>query len=734
MIKHTEEYAKAVVDDSRRQYVRSTFDLFDPDAQITDVITSSDGPNSKKEQVTIRGTGDTSSPVTTLETNRWVLDGSFVTAPPVDGEQYGWESSNMSVSVENTFQKFCDFPVDTYIKINVSDIEILQAMTMEFSDTEANGWPFDFVYSIYSGSNLMYSKEVTGNTERSFVLDGFTVNYPTSIMLTIKKWSHPNRRARVSRFLIGLHEIWDNKIIKTVDIYSEVTFSGLSIPYSTCGIEVYNEGHRFDPYAPNTIFTSIEDRQAITVELGMRLADGSIEWLPGGTYFQQSAGWKLHDLTVEWNLLDVIGMLTKKKFVVPSTLPTTVDGWLNAIMLSVGKNFSDWYVIDETIGAIALSATADDVKGKTCGELLRFICMATNTWPRQEMETGKLKVSKLEMESGNRITLDNMDKYATMSANDDIADITFKLDSNAEVTFPGNNTDSEVSLSVNNPFIHTTDDARKAVVSCLFEYGGRSFDVSSRGNPSSECGDIQAVDTQFMSTISARLYKQQLKLDKGVMQSVPSLLVQSPNDSMYENKVLLTGSGTWTAPISGTVKLTLIGGGNGGQGGGGGNILWNDFTDPDDTDGDIGGDGGFVFIIETEVVENNTYQFSCGAGGAGGKGGVSNRKRHGNPGEMGVPGTATTLGVFTSANGKTYQTGVMDIQSGAVYAQKGPDDGGRVSGLYGSGGAGGRHGRNGKYAQKKNKETGLYYTYIASSPTSGTDGHRGLDGCILIEW
>ena len=55
----------------------------------------------------------------------------------------------------------------------------------------------------------------------------------------------------------------------------------------------------------------------------------------------------------------------------------------------------------------------------------------------------------------------------------------------------------------------------------------------------------------------------------------------------------------------------------------------------------------------------------------------------------------------------------MDIQSGAVYAQKGRDYGGTLTALEGSGGAGGEQGRNGKYAQWTS-EDGYTETYIAS--------------------
>lgn len=728
MIQHSTSYDEAVVASSRRMYVRATFDLIDPDAVVDSVTSNSESEISLSHQIGDRGLDADSQNIATLELDRWALDGSFYIRPddPADREgQVGWESAALT-GADGVFSQ--PYP---YVEMAVSDLSILQAVTLVFPDASIDGYPVDFKVEMWSGATLLHAATVTSNADNSVVLDGFTVNNPTRLRLTAEKWSLPYYRARLARFMLGLYEEWDTSVIRDVDVYTEVTFSGLKIPYSSCTLRVENKNHRFDPYAPNTIFTSVEERQAIVVDLGLRLADGSIEWLPGGTYYQQSAGWSLQDLTVTWELLDIVGMLVKRKFVVPATLPTTLEGWMGAVMSSLGVNFSDKYIVDDDVKTLALTSTSDDVADKTCGEILRFACMATNTWPRQDFPTGHLRVGKLSRSEGNRITLDNMSSYPEMSANDDIADITFELDSGS-VLFPGNNTDSEVSLSVNNPFVHTTADARKAVLSCLFEYGGRSFEVVSRGNPSSECGDIQAVDTQFLSTISARLYKQQLKLDQGVMRKVPSYLVQSPNDSLYENKVVLTGTGEWTSPVVGTIKVTLIGGGTGGMGGGGGN-MHTDTSSPEDNEGGIGGNGGKVYIVELTVVADQVLAYSCGVGGVAGKGGEA--RHDGNPGGVGGD---TSFGVYSSASGTRYDIGLMDIQSGAVYAQRGGDYGYEVEGLNGSGGAGGKMGKNGKRVTvtKTNTETGESYTVTKTkaTPKPGEDGKPGKDGCVIIEW
>lgn len=341
------------------------------------------------------------------------------------------------------------------------------------------------------------------------------------------------------------------------------------------------------------------------------------------------------------------------------------------------------------------------------------------------MATGKLRVGKLERIEGNTITLDNMPSYATMEANDDIADITFTLD-DGEVTFPGTNTESDTSLSVKNPFVHTVEDARKAVISCLFEYGGKYFNVSSRGNPSSETGDIMSVSTQFGTEIAARLYKQQLKLEDGVMRNVPSYLVQSPNDSTYENKVVLTGTGTWTGPDGVTqIKITVIQGGTGGRGGGGGVMVYQGWSSPDDTEGGDPGAGGKALIVELGINNGQAFSYSCGSGGSGGAAGAVNQN-----GSFGTEGGETTFGQFTSENGKLYANGLMDIQTGAVYASPGNS----TATGYGCGGVGGKQGENGYMYDKTDEDGFIVDTIVVKSPTAGQRGTDGKPGCVIVEW
>ena len=150
--------------------------------------------------------------------------------------------------------------------------------------------------------------------------------------------------------------------------------------------------------------------------------------------------------------------------------------------------------------------------------------------------------------------------------------------------------------------------------------------------------------------------------------------------------------------------------------------------DPPDTTGGEGGPGGKVFIVEFSVTAGQTIAYSCGEGGAGGPGGYGN-------GTPGSPGADTTFGVFSSENGTVYANGIMDVQSGTVYARAGASYGSSISGSYGSGGTGGIQGENGVIVYYKASEEDIGYRwYTGKEAEPGTPGESGKPGCVILEW
>lgn len=747
MLKPSDAANRALTARRRQMTARATFDLRDPDAVVTGAQTNTNGKYSQIAQVYDAITEQNDLKIGTLEKDRMQLDGSWALPPgnPADlvEEQMGWWCGTVSGAD-------CGFAEPyPYLEITFTGLSVLQVFTLWFSQNAYDGYGVAFRLDVYSADTLAYTRTVTENTEYKVVLDKFAVYDPTRVRVTVMRWSRPYCYPRITDMFLGLFERWTGREIASVDILTESTFTGLKLPYSTCDLRVYNLNHRFDPYAPDSIFQSIEERQAIPIDWGVYLPGGKIEWIPGGWYYQQSGGWEIKGLTVKWSLVDIIGMLVKRNYNPPEVLPTTLSGWVASIVACLGVNLAERYVVDDDIKDLELTAESEDVQDKTCGEVLRFACQATATWAHQDFATGFLHVSKRGYEAGANITGSNMPSWPVMEANDEIADITFKLDE-GEVTFPGTNTESDTSLTINNPFVHTTDDARRVVSNVLSQYGGRKFTIRSRGNPASETGDIDTVATAFGTTISARRYKHQLKLENGVMRNLPAYLIQTATDKRYDHKIILIGSGKWQAPAGVTsLFIQLVGGGDGGNGGMGGSYVKGG-GERENTPG-TGGYGGLVYAREIQINEQQTFDYACGAGGKGGAGGKqqewagwqSGPGKAATPGEPGTAGQPTTFGAYSSANGVRYEIGITDVDTGAFYGAKGADGleqknnpGKDAEEHTGNGGDGGDSGTHAYYTSEHHSfdEGGGISYQVWGDIRDGQPGGDGADGVIIVQY
>lgn len=198
--------------------------------------------------------------------------------------------------------------------------------------------------------------------------------------------------------------------------------------------------------------------------------------------------------------------------------------------------------------------------------------------------------------------------------------------------------------------------------------------------------------------------------------------------NFYQNRVLISSSGTWTVPAGVTgIRIALVGGGGGGQGGYDGEEGAGGEYDPDwgeygdlipyrDRDagylgyhyrsgsqplkkGGVGGEPGEpgkTYVIDKEVVPGEVITIVVGTGGAGG---ASN----GTDGSAGTATTAasTSFGALSSESGTSTDAGYYDVLSGLAFATAGVvgyagGDGGQtdVTDLLGWNGSAGLSGGN----------------------------------------
>ena len=728
MINTSQQYQTCVVGDSRRIYIRAVVDISDPDLEYGEVTASSEAPWSKSDELHDR---DYESPAryATLERNRWLLDGTFQIFP--DNYQV---SQKMGYAGDVLSGDDGSFEEPQIVELHFSNVSILQSFILTFSGDEADGVPDTFTVNVKYDDTAYFTKTVTGNRETRLTFDGFTVYDPTSIEVSISKWSIPGKRVRMVEIFPGIYEEWTENMLASFEASHQADFSCLTLPYGTLNLRMNNIDRRFEPRNKGGVFQSIEERQGVEAYIGVRLQDGTVSWMPVGVFYQAGDGWKTsnNSISMDWSLVDIVGLLVDRTFIVPSTLPATLEGWISAVVAQLGDNFANRYHVDPDYASLPVTANSrEDVTGKSCGDIIRWACMVTGTWPRADAETGDLTAEPL-WSQGNKYLLTQLVNYPTMKANESIAALIFHLDgSGEEYVVSGNSTSSEKTVTIENPFIHTTDQALAAARLILSCYGGNLIETSGRGDPSSEIGDVDTIWLDESVATTARRKAQSFVFADRVMQGCTSRLLQADGSYLYEEFAMITESGEWTAPAGVTNLRVVIG--QGGQGGGYG------------TDGYVGGSGplpgsgvsagygnsgqagqgGKVWFGVININPQQTFTVSIGAGGA-----AATTK-----GQAGSMGEETTFGTYSSANGEVYPNGYTDIANGQSFARTGV-----AAPLAGSsdGGAGGKGGDPGSGYWRQlfwpdGRPRGWDFV-VTDDPGEGEPGVAGASGFVMVSW
>lgn len=711
LINKSDYYKSAIIADTRRIHLKAVVDLTDPDIEYGVIHAASEDDYSKSSQLKNKII-KTNRKYATCEAGRWKCDGSYKILPDnTEGltDEVGYMSSELS---GNSGQ----FETVQYVSMQFNNVSVLQTFSIYFSSNVDDGIPSDFSVEVKQNGVTYFSEAVTDNHDIIKKFSGFTVYNPDEIKVTVTKMSMPNRRLRILEIIPGIYEEWDENAICVLDIKQQINYANTSLPCGTCTLKIDNQSRIFEPRNKSGLFESLEDRQSIAVSIGIETdsPDKDVDYTQVGVYYLYSDGWKTGDngLTITWNMVDIIGLLADRVYKQPTVLPTTLDGWIGNLVAQLGSNFEGRYTVDSGYSSVSIYADSEDLKGLKCGDILRYVCMASGTFARASSETGYLTVEPL-WNQGNYITLDNMASYPTIKSNSDIALIEFTLADNDKsiCTVSGNKSASNSTLTVKNPYIHTSAEALSAAKNILAAYGGNKIEITGRGDMSSECGDVVSLQMDSSNALSARLLSQSFSFSDGVMKNLNSTLIRGDGAYLFNRCEILTTAQVWTAPSGVTeIFVSLIGGGNGGKNGEKGS--W----DADGRDGEDG-TGGKVWYAMLHINSGQSFNIGIGSGGAANAG----------------VGTATTFGDYTSANGNTISNGYTDVRSGTVYARTGVALPAANSGDGGKGGKGGAKGI--EHEVKKWSETWerYYYDTVTDSlPQLGEDGTAGGSGCVVI--
>lgn len=223
----------------------------------------------------------------TGELNLHVLDGSFTLPPSSEPYKDGGLISYGIVSDGNYPVISFEFPKNTH-KAFQPGITIVWSNSLDEYATDFIVRAFgkneeydDWGGSSYTVANVQGNKDVYCE-----ILADFTLN-PDELWrfdITVKKWSIPNRRARVEWIFFGFQKVYEKKdIVSYTHTSSRDPISG-QLSKDSIEFSLDNSDKKWDAINPKGMYKYLYERQPVNVRYGMEV-DGEIQWINGGKYF-----------------------------------------------------------------------------------------------------------------------------------------------------------------------------------------------------------------------------------------------------------------------------------------------------------------------------------------------------------------------------------------------------------------------------------------------------------------
>lgn len=336
-------------------FVEVSLDIADPDA-LADASSQDNGAIyiSNSTQLT-DGVDDSPTPYCTLEQNLWCLDGNRKAIPE---SEYGDNCYVSDALSDDTCIFSSKLPM---ITINFSKVfnKLIPGVTITWSKTYGE---FADTFSViaYNGDTKIAEKEVVGNRSVKSLILTEIIGY-NRIVIVIKKWCLPNHRARVEEILVGLNKVYGRGELFNYSHKQTVDPISTSLPKVEIEFSIDNVGGEYNPYNTDGLAKYLMERQEIKSRYGLKMDDGSIEWIDGGTFYLSEWYAKQNGMTADFKARDLLEFMSATYYdtisqITERSLYNLALSVLQSADLPLNSDGTVKWVIDESLKSMYTSA------------------------------------------------------------------------------------------------------------------------------------------------------------------------------------------------------------------------------------------------------------------------------------------------------------------------------------------------------------------------------------------
>ena len=284
-------------------FVEVSLNLADPEA-LADVSAQDNGAIyfSDSSRV-VSGVALTAPQYCTLEQNMWVLDDSR----KIVTDDYA-ESGYIGDVLSNDLCAFAEKIPTITLGFEIAHHKEVPGVTITWSSAHGE-FASDFIVTAYLADSVRARTEVIGNKSvTSLVMMDFSIYNRIEIQVT--KWCLPNRRARVEEVFVGVKKVYTKSDLFSYSHSHSIDPFSFSLPKNEIRFAIDNVNGEFDPNNEHGMSKYLMERQEVKTRYGLKMDDGTVEWINGGTFYLSEWSAKQNGMTAEFAARDLLEFMS----------------------------------------------------------------------------------------------------------------------------------------------------------------------------------------------------------------------------------------------------------------------------------------------------------------------------------------------------------------------------------------------------------------------------------------
>lgn len=376
-------------------FVEVSLDIADPEA-IKDAKSADNGAiYISNSSLVTDGLDHSPVPYCTLEQNLWCLDGGRKALPNNDYGDNGYIGDVLS---DDTCIFSSKLPVITItFDAEKSYTALVPGITITWSKTYEE-FADTFEVTVYKGNTIVTSKEVTNNRSVTSIVLA-EMSWYDRITITVKKWCLPNHRARVEEIFVGLHKVYGKANLFNYAHGQSVDPTSLALPKNEITFAIDNSSGEYNPHNKDGLAKYLMERQEVKARYGLKMDDGSVEWIKAGTFYLAEWYAKQNGLTAEFTGRDIFELLSDtyhdtSNYLTERSLFELAETILSTANLPLNSDGTRKWLIDESLKDIKVNVNLPE---DTMANLLQLIANAGMCVLYQDRD-GTLHIEPLNFE------------------------------------------------------------------------------------------------------------------------------------------------------------------------------------------------------------------------------------------------------------------------------------------------------------------------------------------------